>query len=362
MKQISNVVKSVFAAMLACVVVFSAFSCEKSGDVASGNEIVESGQEGTLVVSIATKGETGQRALSDENKVNMLELFVFRNEGEGIGDLDAYKKLQGDALLSLTDVELRSTTGKKIVYAVLNSHNEDWTGVKTLTDFEAKLSCLQREKTDDFTMAGRAETTLQLTTDVAIEVSRLVAKVQLSGIRCDFSGTPYEGASLTDVKIYLTNAYGCKSYALNTNGTTPHILNAKGYSASDVSGCAAPSILYKELGTSVGSAVTNVGHNFYCYENMVAQESSSARFTRLVVEGKLNGHTYYYPVNINRAGFGYTASNDHSGVRRNTAYTIDITICRPGSTDPDGVLDYGDMSATVTIKDWVTIPEVDVQF
>lgn len=362
MKQISNVVKSVFAAMLACVVVFSAFSCEKSGDVTSGNETGEPCSEGTLVVSIATRAESGQQNLSGENKVNMLELFVFRNEGNGIGDLDAYKKIDGGALLSLNNLEIRSTTGKKIVYAVLNSHNEDWSGVKTLSDFKNKLACLKNEKPDDFTMAGSAETTLQLTTQVAVEVSRLVAKVQLSGIRCDFSGTPYEGTSLTDVKVYLTNAYACKSYALNANGTTPHILNSKGYVAGDVSGCAVPSVLYKEIGNSVGSAVTNVGHNFYCYENMVAQESSSERFTRLVVEGKLNGHTYYYPVNINRAGFGYTSSVDHVGVRRNTAYTIDITICRPGSTDPDGVLEYGDLKANVTVKDWVTIPGVQVQF
>ena len=54
--------------------------------------------------------------------------------------------------------------------------------------------------------------------------------------------------------------------------------------------------------------------------------------------------------------------NDHFGVRRNTVYTIDVTICRPGSTVPDGVLEYGDMHTTVTIKDWVTLPGVQVQF
>lgn len=361
MKQIINVVKSVFAAVVACGVMFSAYSCQKSGEIVSGAG--DSGELGTLVVSVATKGDNGGgSAVSDDNKVNLLELFVFRNEGDDSGNLDAYKKLSGDEISSLSDVPLRSTTGKKLVYAVLNSHDEDWSGVRTLSDFQAKLAMLQREKSGDFTMVGSAETTLELTAEVPVTVSRLVAKVQLGGLKCDFSGTPYEGASLTDVKVYLTNVYGSKTYALNTNPATACILNAEGLVNGDVEGCAMPSALYKEIGEDVGAATTNVSHSFYCYENMVDAQSGSDRFTRLVVEGKLNGNTYYYPVNINREGFGYSSDNDHYGVRRNTVYTIDVTICRPGSTDPDGVLEYGDMHTTVSIKDWVTLPGVQVQF
>ena len=362
MKKISNVLRSVCAAMLACVVVFSAFSCEKSDDVTTGNEIGIPEGEGTLIVSIATQKEAMTKASADENGVNLLELFVFRNEGSGTGDLDAYKKLEGGSSVSLSNVEIKSTTGKKLVYAVLNSHNADWSGVKTLSDFQKKLVCLQNEKPGDFAMAGSAEATLQLTSSVSIEVSRLVAKVQLSSVKCDFSGTPYEGASLTDVKAYLINVSACKTFAGNSNASTPHILNAKGFVTSDIVACTDPSILYGEIGNSVGASAVNVGHNFYCYENVIAQETDTDRFTRLVIEGKLNGHKYYYPININREGFGYTAENDHKGVKRNTAYSVDVTICRPGSTDPDGILEYGDMSATVTIKDWVTVPQAQVQF
>ena len=360
MKQNINLVKSVFAAVVACGLMLSAYSCQKSAEVVPGTG--DSGELGTLVVSVATKGDNGEAALSDDNKVNMLELFVFRNEGEDSGNLDAYKKLKGDEILSLSDVELRSTTGKKIVYAVLNSHDEDWSGVRTLSDFQAKLALLQKEKSGDFTMVGSAEATLELTAEVPVTVSRLVAKVQLAGLKCDFSGTPYEGALLTDVKVYLTNVYGSKTYALNADASPVGILNAEGLVNGDVEGCAMPSALYKEIGEDVGSAATNVSHSFYCYENMIAAESDSMKFTRLVVEGKLNGNTYYYPININREGFGYSSGNDHFGVRRNTVYTIDVTICRPGSTVPDGVLEYGDMHTTVTIKDWVTLPGVQVQF
>lgn len=362
MKKISNVLKSVFAAMLACVVVFSAFSCEKNGEVTPDNEIGMQEGEGTLIVSIATQKEAWTKASADENGVNIIELFVFRNEGTGSGDLDAYKKLEGGENVSLSNVEIKSTTGKKLVYAVLNSHGADWTGVKTLADFRKKLVCLKDEKPGDFTMVGSAEATLQLTTNVPIEVSRLVAKVQLSSIRCDFTGTPYEGASLTDVKAYLINASACKTFVLNTNAETPHVFNDKGFSSADIISCADGSILYKDLGSSINATALNVGHNFYCFENTIEQQTETERFTRLVIEGKLNGHKYYYPININREGFGYTAENDHKGVKRNTAYSIDVTICRPGSTDPDGILEYGDMSATVTIKDWMTVPQSQVQF
>ena len=85
-------------------------------------------------------------------------------------------------------------------------------------------------------------------------------------------------------------------------------------------------------------------------------------YTRLVIQGDLNGNTYYYPISINREGFGYSSVNGHCGVKRNTSYKLDVTICRPGSTDPDEILEYGTLSTNLNVLDWVTLPVVQVQF
>ncbi len=359
MKQIFKVAKDLVAIAAACVVVLFALSCEKRGVI----EMESCEEESLLMVSIVsnTKSEEPQPELADD-KVNMLEIFVFRADGDDAGVLDSYKKISGDELVSLTGIQMRTTTGKKVIYAVVNSHNEDWSSVGSLADFQQMQASLQQEDVEDLTMVGSVEQTLQIATSVTIPVSRLVAKIKLGYIRADFRGTPYEGMSLENVKIYLTNVYGKKSYASGTDGSSAEILNYKAFSKADIRGCKNGGMLYLD---NIGDATQvnfNVGHNFYCYENMIESESDQAKFTRLVIEGELNGKKYYYPININRDGFGYASENDHIGVRRNTFYLLNVTICRPGSTDPDEVLEYGTLTASVSIEDWIVMPFVDVEF
>ncbi len=362
MKQIFNVAKGVVAAVAACVVVLSASSCEKENVVNAGNGGNESESQLTVSIVSGTKSVEPLPEPPDNNKVNMLELFVFRADGEDAGVLDAYKKLSAEELVSLSGIEMRTTTGKKVIYAVANSHDEDWSSVKSLSDFQKMMASLQKEDEEDLVMVGSVEETLKVTTSVTISVSRLVAKINLKVVRTDFSGTPYEGMPLENVKVYLTNVRGSKSYASGDEGTSPLILNSKGLSAGDVSGCKNGKILYAELPDDVDNVSRDFDCRFYCYENMIGAESNDAKFTRLVIEGELNGKKYYYPININREGFGYSSDSDHYGIRRNTSYYLDVTICRPGSTDPDEVLEYGTLTASVNVKDWVTMPFVEVQF
>jgi hypothetical protein len=95
---------------------------------------------------------------------------------------------------------------------------------------------------------------------------------------------------------------------------------------------------------------------------MLSAESDESKFTRLVIQADLNGTTYYYPININRVGFGYSESNDHMGIKRNTSYSVEVTITRPGSLDPDSTLEFGTLTADITVLDWKTIPVAYVGF
>ncbi len=360
MKQIFKVAKDLVAVAAACVVVLFALSCEKRGVI----EIESGEEESLLMVSIVsnTKSEEPLPEQADNNKVNMLEIFVFRADGDDAGVLDAYKKISGDELVSLTGIQMRTTTGKKVIYAVVNSHNEDWSSVKSLADFQQMQASLQKEDEEDLTMVGYVEQTLQVTTSVTIPVSRLVAKIRMRIIAADFRGTPYEGMPLKNVKVYLTNVYGKKSYASGTDGNSVAILNNKGLSTTDVEGCKNGGMLFFEHTKDVTHVNYDLDHSFYCYENMIESESDQTKFTRLVIEGELNGKKYYYPININRDGFGYTSEYDHVGVRRNTLYLLNVTICRPGSTDPDEVLEYGTLTTSVSIEDWIVMPFVGVEF
>ena len=71
----------------------------------------------------------------------------------------------------------------------------------------------------------------------------------------------------------------------------------------------------------------------YCYPNQAEEESIGSPFTRLVVEGTRGGQTRYYPVNLNRRGYGYTSGTE--GVGRNVRYSMDLHLRSEGSLDPD---------------------------
>ena len=339
-----------------------AVSCDNNLDTPI---TVEEAQASNLSVSISpvTKASGAMHGVqADDNVVQSVEIFVFKNEGSDAGVLDAYKKFSSSELTSLDNLQLRTTVGAKKIYAVANSHKENWTDINTLSQFESVLSLLQKENVKDFAMVGCTESVLAVESSVTIDISRLVARVHLSGISTNFAGTPYEGYELENVKAYLINVVGDITYAEGEAAANPIVLNAGGAVSDDISGCTMTGMLYDELGESIGDTGYSTSHYFYCYENMVEDESSDLKFTKLVIQADLNGTTYYYPININREGYGYVDSNGHTGVKRNTSYSLNIVISRPGSLDPNVMIETGTLTTILNVMDWETIPVVDVEF
>lgn len=327
----------------------------------------EPGGASTLYISIAAGGSTrasgsGHGHQAEDNTVRTLEIFVFRNEGEDAGQLETYKRFEGAALSGLTNLEIKTTTGKKIIHAVANSHRSHWPGITTLPLFRAEESVLSAENLKDFVMTGSAEAALQATTSLTLSLSRLAARVCLASLRTDFAGTPYAGEQLSGVKVYLVNVRSAKRYADGTDSASPRILNAKRYVPADSEGTAMSGMLYEELNAAVGSSGSGAARYFYCYENRLAAETGTDRFTRLVIQGDLNGRTYYYPVDIGRGTGGPGPADGKQGISRNTDYTVRVTIKRPGSTDPDTPVERGTMTAALNIQGWVVMPAVEVEF
>ena len=62
--------------------------------------------------------------------------------------------------------------------------------------------------------------------------------------------------------------------------------------------------------------------DLYCYPNPADGTVFGQPVTRLVVEGKLRGVTYYYPIDL-------------PGLEADTQYNLDITLTRTGTADPD---------------------------
>ncbi len=291
---------------------------------------------------------------SNDQNINTLEVFVFHNTGTASnnGKLDVYKKFSAEELSTLSDLIVKTSTGKKEIYVIANSHITDWGGVTTLLLFQSKVAQAVKENFADFTMTGSITENLTITSTVTIPLSKLVARIEVRSIKTSFEGTPYLGKTLSEARLYLTNVIGEKLLFNGGTPADPKVLNQKGLKAADIAACSIPGMLADVITSEIGEGegAYSKSHLFHCYENIIATESAENGFTKLVLEAKLDGTLYYYPIVINREGFGYISGV--KGVQRNHWYLIDITILRPGSTDPDKVLEKGSVTITITPANW----------
>ena len=337
--------------LLAMFVAVMFCSCSKENLI----EVVEPLQESVVYINlknslISKASGAGHGVQEDDNTINTLEIFIFRvNQGQADdGVLDGYRKFTAQELGDLTSLEVQTTTGKKVIYAVANAHRANWQGINTRALFEQQTALLANDNLKNFIMVGGKEAELGLASTVAFTIQRIVARVQIVSLKTAFAGGPYDGMTLKGVKAYLTNVQGEK-YIYNGEGNNLTVLNSKQYIETDAAGCTMSGMLYDNLGIDLSDSGYKTAHSFYCFPNNIDQEGDDKKFTRVVIEGELNGVTYYYPVAVPQ-------------LERNNCYSLDITIKRPGSLDPDSDVEKGTLLATVSVLDWDIADDNVVEF
>ena len=337
--------------ILAMGAVMLLVSCAKEDVV----EVVEPLQESVVYINlknnlISKATGAGHGVQEDDNTINTLEIFIFRvNDGQtDNGVLDGYRKFSSQELGDLTSLEVQTTTGKKMIYAVANAHRANWQGINSIEQFKQQTALLENEDLKDFIMVGGKEAELGLATTVAFSIQRLVSRVQLVSLKTAFAGGPYDGMSLKGVKAYLTNVQGGK-YIFNGEGSNLKVLNSKKYIETDAQTFRMNGMLYDMLGTDISDTGYSTAHSFYCFSNDITEEKDGNKFTRVVIEGVLNGITYYYPIALPE-------------LKRNCCYSLDITIKRPGSLNPDSDVEKGTLLASVNVLDWEVADDNVVEF
>lgn len=345
-----------FAAASAAMLINT--SCTKEQGM---EEVVQTSTVKISITGPATKG-TGAAFNNqvEDNMVKRLEVFIFNTDGENAGELDSYKRFDNPSTLS--GLEMKATVGTKEIYVVANSHKENWNGVVKLDIFKNQVANLTDDNLKDFVMTGYIQKRLDPSATVSLSIERLAAKVVLQSLKTDFANTPYEGMKLSNIKIYLTNVHAKKHFWNGSEASVGVILNSTKLVPADTSSCTMRGMIADVVNGEVGDAGHNISHSFYAFENLAETETSTTRFTRLVIQADLNGKTYYYPVNVNQPYFGYVAGNGHKGIKRNTEYRISVTVKRPGATDPDATILFGTLTATLTIADWVTTAVANPEF
>ena len=259
--------------------------------------------------------------------IRRLDLFVF--DDDGIGLLDAYTRSYA---YSPEAVTVSSASGAKRLVAVANhAFPDDFvTTIHNYEDLRRAVACFTDDHPSWPVMSGEARFTAGPGQACSVTLEPLMSTVEIHSIQCRI-----EGQKLLNVKVYLTGI-GNRAELLRTERFLPaETLNNGGLSESDLGRLAYSGMVYKYLGngkaessgTSYGSAV------LYCYPNEAEEESFASPYTRLVVEGTLDGKTVYYPIPVNQGRF--SADGTTGGVGRNRRYVFDLTLTRPGTGSPD---------------------------
>ena len=281
--------------------------------------------------------ETKVLNTANEDKVNSLQVFVFR--GDGL--LEAYDKADKSS------VTVQCTSGAKTIVAIANAPAiED---VNTRSEMESKVSALSDNAVGAFVMCGmRSESVSAASGTLSVPVTRLVARVSIQKVTNQLALPQYAKSTIKINRIYLVNAAGDFRYCDAKYGETKSeraYTPKKWYNVGKYSGSDLPSLLSSGDLTSANATKTapySTPHYFYCYPNPSSSDTSTGNtgFTRLVVEATIEGKVCYYPINI-------------KGISNNHTYDIkNLVITRIGSESPNVPVSAAAATFEVKVNPW----------
>lgn len=273
------------------------------------------------------------------------DIFVFNDDR--LTRLDSYQRMgmDRDCLDAVT------TGGPKIICVVANSGRDryDWTGIDSYNALCKVRSDLRNEDPDAPVLSGVGYERGSGKCSIVLEP--LLAKVVLRSLRCDFSGKAYEGASLDNARVYLTNVNSAFRIMERSGASVTEMINTAGLNAADMASLRIPGLLSADLPRKIGGIRQECNVALWCYPNNCEEESLGSRFTRLVIEGEIEGRRYWWPVNINRGDHG--TIRGEAGVSRNCEYNLDICLTSLGSDGPDKPVSKSQVSVECNISDWI---------
>lgn len=294
----------------------------------------------TSVATTGTKASGSDHGSSTfDQQVNTLQIFVFNT---ATGTLDAYEEVTGPITISNYSLDIPVSTGNKTVYAVANAHNPvSLKDVFDISGLNTKILNIRDEDVKDFCMVGSAVSTVTSSGSASarVELSRNISRVELLSVKSALVAG-YSSMAISNVKAYLINV-NPNSNLISGEGSGTK-LNQNALVPADTLGCSMTGMLCSNL-PNITSTANSTDYYFYCYANNDANAK-----TMLVIEGTLNGTTYYYPIIIKDNATGYNLSP-------NTSYKIsELVITRPGSDVPYQEVEKGTIHFTLTVLDWTT--------
>ena len=290
-----------------------------------------------------------------KEQFSSLDIFIFNDDV--MQRLDCYQReINPDP----DEVKILSQQGDKLLMACANTHQsaDDWMNIRSASALDGFKTEIENETREHPAMSCSLHLNAQNDTSIlyALPMSRISSEITLRSIACDFKGRPYEGERLRNVKVYLTNVNA--TYPIWKECTYPErIINHRQYCEEDMALMKDRSLLSADITEEIGQRACMPDINLRCYPNTSTAESPGSAYTRLVIQGDLDGLTWFWPININRS-----ASGVGEGIKRNMSYTYDIIITRKGSADPDTAISTESITIKMNVKEWTEKEDYQVRF
>jgi len=351
----TNQIKFAALALICLASLSVAVSCTKEeGRIDSENKkttlrfkLSDINSELTATYTTKAAGKKHNNPAFDTLK-NTLQFLVFNSNNQ----LEEYKSLSDEEILVADSLKLEVLEGTKQIWVVANSH--DFTrlqNVKVAGELDTIYTSLENEEAGNFTMVGKVNNFVvdaSKSPVVNVTLKRMVARVHVGSIKTQFSGG-YASTPLTNVEVYMINYYWQASYG-TMFGKKGSVLNADGVYNSDTKFMLMSNIDCVTL-DEITSTPTDVNQYFYMYGNNLNEYK-----TKLIIKGKLADSTYYYPITIHD-------QNSSTKISPNMSLNIaDITLTRPGVTDPSEDLEVGSVQYAISTENWIARDTSGIRF
>jgi len=250
--------------------------------------------------------------------------------------LDCYQRLrEGDLRYAVSSV------GPKRV-AVISTHSKDsvdWSHIRTYSDLCKYSFSLKADSPLQPLAAAEAILPDGLSRVADLKMKTRLAKVVLNSLACDFSDTPYPGYGFTNTLVYLQYA-GVEIRPLGPYSDVPlSFVNQGWLDSAAVMALPHPEMLLQE---GVGHLWRNKivsPKEFWCYCNDVKSASLGSPVTRIVLEGDVGDYHCYYPIDL-------------PGLKGASTVSLDVTLLRMGSPDPDIPVNSAAIKVQTLISPW----------
>lgn len=304
------------------------FSCSKTGGPVP-NEGQDSYEQVVTKVAVPCSGA--------EIGINGYDVLVYNADRHG--RLDSYMHFEASG----GGLKVSSGSGRKKIVVVANAPEGvlQWEKILTLGMLSRQCCSLESESANSPVLVGTVEA--DAGGNCTVQMNPLTAKICLKELSCDFRGTSYPLEELTDVKVYLTNVNAECSITGDSDAGNRFINNGR-MEESDIRKFVRPGIILREVEGNVGMDPVPLDIELLCYPNGTAAESFGKPFTRIVIEGKIKGKTWYWPININPLGDGGIASQD--------CFNLKVNLRRSGSEDPDTAIELSDGEVKMEVEKW----------